>query len=225
MSDSTTTEVKLPVLKLGTAEFPTTFVEVDKKKRVEDPANPKKKKSEVYKKQVLLPDLSSLASVLALITALTSAAEAAEPGNGLILAKSFVFERLEDAYDVGLNEETGDFDEKAWTNMLVSPERPRSAGSSIKMLETELADYTMELVPMVPLANSPDGWQKLVDSKGAQIYDTQVAFLLRLNEICNKLKAINQQIAARHEAATAKKSAAAAKAEAAAKAAAAPAQS
>lgn len=208
-------------LTLGGQSFPIVDLTYDKKVRVDDPAKPGKKKSETKATTIMAPDLSNSIAVLAFITALTVGADAIEAGNGLALAKSLVFERVEDANEVAYNKETGDFDEKAFANFLLSPERPRSAGSSIRMLEQELSEYTLELVPMVPLANSPDGWSTLLDKSGKPVFSSQGAFLLRLNEICNKLKQINQQIAARHESAAAKKSAAAAKAEAAAKAAAA----
>ncbi len=208
-------------LTLGGQPFPIADLTYKKKVRVDDPAKAGKKKSEEVDKTIMAPDLSTSTAVLSFITALVNGADQLEPGNGLALAKSLVFERVEDANDVAYNKDTGDFDEKAYGNFLLSPERPRSAGSSIRMLEQELSEYTLELVPMVPLANSPDGWSTLVDKAGKPVFASQGAFLLRLNEICNKLKQINQQIAARHESAAAKKSAAAAKAEAAAKAAAA----
>ena len=175
---------------LGASSFPLVVTTVTKRARVEDPDKVGKKKTVEKKKNFFAPDTTSVSALTGLFVAMLTAADSVEAGNGTKLGHALLLPHLEDAFDHAYNSETDDFSVDKYVNLLISPERPRSAGQSLANILEELGELAIELTVLGPKASTPDGWREVVVN-GKQVFASQQAFVLRLNELYVKTTALH----------------------------------
>lgn len=219
MSDNNTPDTSFNI---AGRVFPATIVELDKSRRVDDPATGKKK-TEKYKLPVVMPEFTTVGEASSLFVALCNAADAREAGLGIKLAQHLLYPQLEDADNAALNKDTGVLDPEKWLLVASSAERPRSAGQSIESINEELAELAMELATLQSVGGGADGWKKLLKPDGSQQFNSIAEYALRMNEVILKINNLSQLAATRRAAlaeAKAKREQKAAAAQAAAKAAA-----
>jgi len=180
----------LAPITLANNSFPLVVTVVQKRSRVDDPDKVGKKKTVEKPKSFFAPATDSVAALTALFAAVLAAADTTEAGNGVKLGRALVLPHLEEAFDHAYNSDTDDFSVDKYVNLLTSPERPRSAGQSLQNILEELGELAIELTVLGPKASSPDGWRD-VAVNGKQVFASQQAFVLRLNELYVKTQALH----------------------------------
>ena len=183
-------EDTLAPITLNNNSFPLVVTTVTKRSRVDDPEKLGKKKTVEKPKNFFAPATDSVAALTALFASILQAAVAVEPENGVKLGRNLLLPHLEEAFDHAYNSDTDDFSVDKYTNMVISPERPRSAGQSLQNILEELGELAIELTVLGPKASSPTGWKEIIVD-GKQVFATQQAFVLRLNELYVKTTALH----------------------------------
>ena len=175
-------EDTLAPITLGNNSFPLVVTTVNKRSRVDDPDKVGKKKTVEKPISFFAPATDSVAALTALFTAMLVGADATEAGNGVKIGRNLLLPHLEEAFNHAYNSDTDDFSVDKYTNLLTSPERPRSAGQSLQNILEELGELAIELTVLGPKASTPDG---------KQVFASQQAFVLRLNELYVKTTALH----------------------------------
>ena len=183
-------EDTLAPITLGNNSFPLVVTTVNKRSRVDDPDKVGKKKTVEKPISFFAPATDSVAALTALFTAMLVGADATEAGNGVKIGRNLLLPHLEEAFNHAYNSDTDDFSVDKYTNLLTSPERPRSAGQSLQNILEELGELAIELTVLGPKASTPDGWRDVVIN-GKQVFASQQAFVLRLNELYVKTTALH----------------------------------